>query len=350
MLPGDIVKSVPHLRRCAKPGDLPAHLKSYFMNGSSQSKLIHTGKSQWVYIMMGLEGRLSRDDITEIIKNLSAIEGMEEVEPFIYSVPVPVNPPSSQIQASLWSTMFWPTVYRKANPLGPHPSLVSKGTDAITEDADIFMAMARQVAEKSAAAGYGEAMGACVVIRAPTGKTHVVALAADARWHNREKTGTKGNPMGHAVLRAVSMVAQKLVRAEHRETSDKPDRILEYDTFQDKPILDDEETIWREDHPTPDGYLCHGLELYLTHEPCVMCSMAILHSRMSKVVFAHKMPLTGGISAEDRLIEDSELAKYGGGRGLGLFWRRELNWSLLAWEWEPTDSYQPLTVDPQIHA
>ena len=320
------------------------------MNDSAQSKLIHTGKSQWVYIMLGLKSRLSREDIAKVVKDLSEIQGMEEVEPFIYSIPVPLNPPTSQIQASLWSNMFWPTVYRKANPLGPHPSLVSKGTDAISEDASIFMAMARQVAEKSKAAGYGEAMGACIVIRAPTGKTHVVALAADARWHNQQKTGTKGNPMAHAVLRAVSMVAQKLVRAENREASDKPKPILEFEAFQDKPLLDDEEKVWLQDHPTPDGYLCHGLELYLTHEPCVMCSMAILHSRMSKVVFSHKMPLTGGISAEDRIIKDSSLAKYGGGRGLGLFWRRELNWSLLAWEWEPTDSFQPLTVDPTIHA
>jgi tRNA-specific adenosine deaminase 3 len=58
----------------------------------------------------------------------------------------------------------------------------------------------------------------------------------------------------------------------------------------------------------------------------VQCSMAILHSRMGRMVFCQHMPHTGGLSSDDR--------PNGGGRGLGLFWRRELNWSALAWEWE----------------
>jgi tRNA-specific adenosine deaminase 3 len=344
----DIVKGMPHLRRCAKPTDLPTHLKTQFMNESTQCKQLHTARSTWVYVMLGLEDDLVRE---EIVKELKQIEGMEETDLFIASIPVPFDPPSSQVQAALWTNMFWPTVYRKTNPLGPHPSLVSRTTDEIANDAAAFMSIAQRVADNSKAAGFGEAMGACIAQRdEKTGAARLVAVAADARWQDQYKKCGTGNPMAHAVLRAISMVAQKLVRAEGRNEDGKNLPILEFEAFQDRPLLEEEAKVFTEDHPSPDGYLCHGLELYLTHEPCVMCSMAILHSRMGKVIFSHRMPLTGGLGAEARLTGRRDLDELGGGRGIGLFWRRELNWSLLAWEWEPTDSYRPLAISPLVHA
>lgn len=345
MLPEEIVKGVPHLRRCAKPSDLPAHLKTQFMNESPQSRQIHTGKSAWIYLILGAESMLSRE---ELAKTLATVEGVEE-DVFIQSVPVPMVAPISQVQAAMWSQHFWPCVYRKNNPLGPHPAAVSRHTEEIANDAAIWMTLAHQVAIEGHAAGFGEPMGACIVQRDAAGKTTLVALAADARWHNQGKTGHTGNPMAHAVLRAISMVAQKLVRAEKREET-TVDTILEFEAFQDNPLLESERKVFEEDHPSPDGYLCHGLELYLTHEPCVMCSMAILHSRMGKVVFRHRMPLTGGLCAEDRGCEHPSLNGADGGRGLGLFWRRELNWSLVAWEWDYGGCVQQLPVDMAIHA
>jgi len=54
-----------------------------------------------------------------------------------------------------------------------------------------------------------------------------------------------------------------------------------------------------------------------------MCAMAIVHSRFGRLVFGKRMPATGGICADGEL-------------GHGLFWRKELNWTLLAWQWEST--------------
>ncbi|CAK7271478.1 hypothetical protein SEPCBS119000_004628 [Sporothrix epigloea] len=456
LLPEEIVKGMPHLRRCAKPIDLPAHLKTEFMNDTAASRQIHTGKSNWVYVLLGLEATLSRKEITEA---LAKVDGFEEGV-FIASIPAPLLAPTSQIQAALWTSQFWPTMYRKNNPLGPHPSLVIQATDEIADDAPIWMALANEMAAKARQSKIGEAMGACIVYRGEGGP-RLVAVAGDARWQHQHKSSKTGNPMAHAVLRAISMVAQKLVRAEkksqqkrnvastagpisdenqapakaapiplavitdenagpngggrssgtndetakaqpplqplqlpqetddgavvcqvHNKVQDRVrDRLsrgrdrghaghrqrLAFEVFKDKPLLEEEERVFVEEHPTPSGYLCHGLELYVTHEPCAMCSMAILHSRMGKVIFANRMPLTGGLSAEDRTLVASpalngpppnidhnsspdSVPQSGSTHGLGLFWRRELNWSFLAWEWEAHCTCKPLEMAPTTHA
>lgn len=45
------------------------------------------------------------------------------------------------------------------------------------------------------------------------------------------------------------------------------------------------------------AYLLNGCSIYLTHEPCIMCSMALLHSRISNVYYLNKNQEYGALGS-----------------------------------------------------
>ncbi|XP_050689853.1 uncharacterized protein LOC126982113 isoform X2 [Eriocheir sinensis] len=52
---------------------------------------------------------------------------------------------------------------------------------------------------------------------------------------------------------------------------------------------------------TSSSYICTGCDVYLTHEPCMMCAMALLHSRVRRVFYLIPDPHLGALGSRTRL-------------------------------------------------
>lgn len=273
----------------------------------------------------------------------------------IKEITVPRLAPTSPEQAASWTNSYWPTFYRKTNPFGAHPATIAKAEEdlhyPIKDNIGVEQAMqlARDAAHETYRRGWGLEPG-CVIVERVETKTEILAVAGDARLKplsgDRGNSGgsdrCSGNVMGHAVMRAVGMIGRKRLRVASQPVTNRAQKAernfencgLEHDEaardafFLDLPITPLEEEYFIKDNVKPDGYLCLRLEVFLTHEPCVMCSMALVHSRVGRVIFDKRMAQTGGLTAE-MVSNDTGPA----GLGYGLCWRKELNWQFMCWDY-----------------
>jgi tRNA-specific adenosine deaminase 3 len=84
------------------------------------------------------------------------------------------------------------------------------------------------------------------------------------------------HPLRHAVMNVIRQIA------DHRAASD----VLEPD--EPPPPADGDSAR------NGSNYLLTSQVLFTTHEPCIMCSMALLHSRVKEIVYLFPMEKTGG--------------------------------------------------------
>ncbi|KAE8157522.1 hypothetical protein BDV40DRAFT_44988 [Aspergillus tamarii] len=240
----------------------------------------------------------------------------------------------------------------------------------------------------------------------------IVAVAGDVRYARREagamsqserqlgagpnpnvqkyNSDVEGGPELHALMRAADLVANGRRKQDGNESNEQiPLNRLEKfflsqsDVAHSKPLADPDDSS-----PVPGkyqktdtgaipkstdssreprlrsrahgGYLCTDLDVYLTHEPCICCSMGLLLSRFRAVIFPRQgRMITGGLASEpviapvpvsDPADENSETTQdqnqheledrkpiehtkpRSGRLYYGLHWRKELNWRALGFE------------------
>lgn len=322
--------SLQHLRRLVKPCYIPDSLVDFLAVPPTPPE------ENILYLLVCPVTDISEEDLRGFLQGLPAF-AITGTIPRIMTVAVPSSQPISAAQATEWSAKYWPAVYKRGNPFGPHPSIVSQALRGLF-DPEKHILLAKQIATKAASSGEGLGFGAVIV---DPQTRQVLAVAGDARLRCNEKGW--GNPLDHAVMRAIDMVAQRRLGRTQNVRPDSKVEVWDGIYFEDEEAsckmvmkVDGNPDIKNEDRNRnanggskkeaddrrDDGYLCHNLQVYLSHEPCVMCSMALLHSRVGSVVFGTRMTRTGGLNAED------------GGREMGLFWRTELNWKFVCWQWK----------------
>ncbi|KAI9884876.1 MAG: hypothetical protein M1823_003317 [Watsoniomyces obsoletus] len=418
-----------HIQRVVRPDTLPVHLRPEFLhnaqhqndasldslNGETNGSTVDEGLLEGdtnpattpdsnLFLVVSRTTEISR---SELVVALAAqpIFRDASITPRVYIVSVPQLAPASEEQAREQSAKYWPTLYKNGNPYGPHPSIISRAEAEVNTRAGLWMGLAQETARQVAIEGEGEAIGAVVVDRSASELGSLVIVAGDARWwhpdhldHHRSRGGVdKGNAINHAAMRAIGMVARRrrdqLEHTPRKTPSSSLDKdkdkdvsngVVDAGLYLDRPLTAIEEAAFAEDVLAPKGYLCVGLDLYITHEPCIMCSMALLHSRFDRVIFGQNMPRTGGLVAETTFRRIRELSspveeeirrphettgdnhdeteceehienhangsspgntavvvpvtnEEEEGLGYGLFWRAELNWRFLAWKWNDAD-------------
>jgi tRNA-specific adenosine deaminase 3 len=59
--------------------------------------------------------------------------------------------------------------------------------------------------------------------------------------------------------------------------------------------------------PATGSYLCTGLDVYSFLEPCVMCAMAMVHSRVGRLFYCQRNPDFGGIESQAQVHSNPRL-------------------------------------------
>jgi tRNA-specific adenosine deaminase 3 len=86
------------------------------------------------------------------------------------------------------------------------------------------------------------------------------------------------HPLQHAVISGLENVAKKQLSKDYVNLDDP---LLEFfkQTSTDSDLISHE--------MDKNDYLCTNYNAYLTHEPCSMCAMALVHARIGKVFFLY---------------------------------------------------------------
>ncbi|KAH9480500.1 SET domain-containing protein 7 [Psilocybe cubensis] len=192
-------------------------------------------------------------------------------DPYLLSVPSSsaLTLPSLNLKSELWPTMYTPRRKDEPEPWTRHK--LRWAWDAMKKTVDTAINAQAENDELPVAA------------HIPTpyvfpGATEIESsalsfLASDTRRSTH-------HPLRHSSINAIRYLA------DYRASQDPRNDRLEKDAASSESSLGEPQN--------GTNYLLTDRTFFVTHEPCIMCSMALLHSRVKEVVYLYPMPLTGG--------------------------------------------------------
>lgn len=182
---------------------------------------------------------------------------------------VPLQGPVTKSVQLSWTQKYWPT------GLKPPDKMLRKEDKMVTEDAirtkknmGIVLTMAKANEKLN-----GGGLNACIIINPETNT--IIGSGVDM---------SRRHPLHHAIMVALQEVADWEVSTWYAAEGDnKDERISHINSLGlGFAALD---TGTKENYDKHPPYLSTGYDCYVLHEPCAMCSMALVHSRLRRVVY-----------------------------------------------------------------
>ncbi|WVF70791.1 hypothetical protein IAT40_005585 [Kwoniella sp. CBS 6097] len=283
---------------------------------------------------------------------------LSSLEPIRYSVPRL----SARSQAQLrWKLHIWPVSF------SPAQVIPSSSVDwPVGRKAWVTAGIKRVLSLALDAKMKGEVPVATYVTAFPSAywpkEDGFIPPTDNLRASSYDTRNSESHPLRHAALNCIASIA-------HLRT---------IPPFSDVP-------------PTRNGadYLLTSLTMFISHEPCVMCCMALLHSRVREVFYVFSRSNGGGFEYEPRRVQlpsgsvssgeeqfDAGVGQAGQGQGqvanedasknnnrgfsgqeqeqghgYGIHARRDLNHRFEAWKWDgqvDEETRKALEIDEQL--
>ena len=129
------------------------------------------------------------------------------------------------------------------------------------------------------------------------GTQNAIALGLDAQ---------ASHPLRHAVMQALDAVANGyLAQSGSQDGNDAAEpqskRIRTADENSAAAASASSNVQTSDFSPQDQTYLCKGYDCYVLNKPCVMCAMALTHSRIRRVLYSKKDPSGGALGGAFRL-------------------------------------------------
>jgi tRNA-specific adenosine deaminase 3 len=173
------------------------------------------------------------------------------------SYQIPKHEPLMRRQYDAWS-LVWPMVLKVHIPSTPEPS-ESFSPQELVQLANHMRSLIKV---------YKEAGNACLILD-PNGEVMARSVAS------------LQSPLSHCSVLAINDVAERQLEKSKDVVITHLKRTDVNEASESKPV----------------EYLCTGGTAILVREPCIMCSMALLHSRIARVVYAIPNNEQGGLGS-----------------------------------------------------
>lgn len=185
---------------------------------------------------------------------------------------VPANPARTASQLRDWSNAYWPV---SLIPIKEDVMAASRNVSWTKDRLRWVRSCAERLVKLSEQARAAQQVPVgCFVTESWVAGLHSSQNLPIELCHDLDTRKSSGHPLAHCAHNMISQVARM-------------------DKSGTRPSM-----------PTTDAnYLLTGLTVFITHEPCLFCSMALLHSRIACLIYLKSSPGSGGCGTEYSLHE-----------------------------------------------